>query len=227
MAATHAPEADPQPSPKTLNITKLSHDEVLQLLEHAMQRDPNLTQIVQEAITRAEAKPPPSVDYKSLRSNFNYSLHSLDSLRTSQQYEQLHIICWEIHPMIEQVKDSVNQNSPRETIEEAFLCLQKFAGQVTHADSYIHDQLTDNGGTTMDDICAAMKTVGALLRAKGGSTDVEIKEKIIEYKKEYRYTKFEDVLKTVWGENWEADDDESEEEEEEEEEIHPKKRARY
>jgi len=137
--------------------------------------------------------------------------------------------------MIEQVKDSVNQNSTRETIEEAFLCLQKFAGQITHADSYIHDQLTNDGGTTMDDICAAMKTVGALLRAKGGSKDVEIKEKIIGYKNEYPYTNFEDVLKTVWGESWEADDSESgedeeeveEEDEDEDEDTRSKKRTRY
>jgi hypothetical protein len=51
--------------------------------------------------------------------------------------------------MIETVRESVNANSPLEIVEEAFVCLQKFVGQISYSEGEIRESLTDDGGMTL------------------------------------------------------------------------------
>src|ERR1700694_5779121 len=114
--------ANPPSTHHTIDTASLSYKDLTQVIQDAMKRDPSLVPIVSDAINRASLKPPPPVDYESLRSAFHRELHSLDRLRSSQQYEQSYRITSALDPMIDKVLKSVNENSPRKTVESAFLC---------------------------------------------------------------------------------------------------------
>jgi hypothetical protein len=159
---------------------------------------------ISEASDRARVeslKPPPAVNYMSLRSAFHDVLHSLDGLRASQQYEHVWRLSSELEELVSSARESVNKNCTRETLEEAFICLQKFASQILHTDGEIEKGLTGDGGGILDSISRAMVDVGTLLRDKGGPKDVEIKGKIEFWAQgEYGYEyKFPEVVRIVWG----------------------------
>jgi hypothetical protein len=78
---------------------------------------------ISEASDRARVeslKPPPAVNYMSLRSAFHDVLHSLDGLRASQQYEHVWRLSSELEELVSSARESVNKNCTRETLEEAF-----------------------------------------------------------------------------------------------------------
>jgi hypothetical protein len=120
------------------------------------------------------------------------------------------------------VGESVNRNSPRETVEEAFICLQKFASQIGYAEAEIYKGVTRHKGSVLDLISEKMVAVGKLLKEKGGAKDRGLEDKIqfwadggecgsVEFS-------FPEVLKIVWGSDEEGESDEEESDEDGEEE---------
>ena len=88
----------------------------------------------------------------------------MDRLRPGQQFDQV----WpELDEYIESVEGSVNKNSPHETVEEEFLCLQQFASRLMYTDGEIYKALTRDVGCTLNRMGEAMVTVGTMLREKG------------------------------------------------------------
>jgi hypothetical protein len=73
---------------------------------------------------------------------------------------------------------SVNKNSPRETVHEASICLQKFASQIIHTDGEIYPGLTREVSCTLGNISDVMVDVRTLLKDKSGPKDPEIKGEI-------------------------------------------------
>jgi hypothetical protein len=207
------------PPQSSMNMQHLTHAEAIELLQIGAKRFPDFAVLVSMVVSKADErarleslKPPPPVDYMSLRSAFHRTLHSLDRLRPSQQFEQLWRLSSELEPLIKQVGESVNQNSPRETVEAAFICLQKFASQTLNTDYEICKGLTRDGVCTLSDISEVMVKVGTLLKAKGGPVDKEIREKI-EYLADggedgFEEYSFPEVLRIVWGEGEESESDE-------------------
>jgi hypothetical protein len=212
------------PPHTTINMRHLSRSAAVDLLQIAIARYPDFALLVSEAVSEADEcarleslKPPPAVDYKSLRSEFHETLHSLDRLRASQQYEQVWRLSSQLEPLIEKVGESVNRNSPRETVEEAFICLQKFASQIGHAEGEIYKGVAHHEGSVLDLVSEKMVAVGTLLKEKGGPKDQELKGKIqfwadggecgsVEFS-------FPEVLRIVWGTDEESDGDEEESDE--------------
>jgi hypothetical protein len=214
MAAADSVEtfASPPPNP-SMNLARLSHTELKALLQLALEKHPDIGPSITEVIAQADAralaeslKPPPSVDYKSLRSSFHREAHSLDRLSSSQKYSQGYRLESELKECIQTVAYSVNENSLQQTVEEAFTCLQKFMGQLEHLDPYIAEQIVGEDGGLRRDIWLEMERMAKLLKSKGGATDLELKEKIMGYAKAYddREIAFKDVFQILWG-----DDDES------------------
>ena len=192
----------------SMNVKILSWSEAVELLEVGVKMSSEFALLVSGVISKASErarleslKPPPAVNYRSLRSEFHDILHSLDGLRPSQQYERVWRLSSELEELVNSARESVNKNCTRETLEEAFICLQKFASQILHTDSEIEKGLTGCDGGILDSISDAMVDVGTLLRDKGGPKDVEIKGKIELWARgEYGYEcKFPEVLRIVWG----------------------------
>lgn len=217
------------PQQMALNMQHLRYSEAIELLQIGVKRYSELALLVSEAVSKADErarleslKPPPAVDYMSLRSSFHRTLHSLDRLRPSQQFEHVWRLSSDLDSLVSQASASVNQNSTHKTVEEAFICLQKFASQIWHTDGKIYKGLTREDGCTLDAISEAMVNVGTLLKAKGGAKDAELKEKI-EYWARGGETGCEDfsfpeVLRILWGtgEEKESDDKGMDEDDEEE-----------
>ena len=214
MAAADSVEtfASPPPNPP-MNLARLSHTELKELLQLTLEKHPDIGPSITEVIARADAralaeslKPPPSVDYKSLRSSFHREAHSLDRLSSSHKYAQGYRLQSTLEECIEIVGNSVNTNSPQQTVEEAFICLQKFMGQLEHLDHYIAEQIVGEGGGIRRKIWIQMESMAKLLKSKGGATDPELKDKIMGYARDYddREIAFKEVFQILWG-----DDDES------------------
>lgn len=168
----------------------MTYPDVIELLQIALQKYADFNPIVSEAIGKAKEraleeslKPPPRVDYKSLRSEFHRELHSMDRLRPSQQYTHAYRIAENLRPLISEASCSVNENSPREIVEEAMICLQKFAGQLGHIMEYeVEKALLRGDSSLLIKISDSMLPVARILKGKGGSNDTELKEKIMKYK---------------------------------------------
>src|SRR5271170_5426957 len=129
-----AGQSSRQPS---VDMGNLSGSEAIELLKVAVKMSPEFALVVYDAVSKANErarleslKPPPVVHYRSLRSEFHEILHSLDDLRASQQYERVGQLLPGLEELVSQVWGSVNKNCTRETLEEAFICLQKFASQI-------------------------------------------------------------------------------------------------
>lgn len=209
------------PPQATINMRHLSRGAAVDLLQIAIARYPDFALLVSEAVSEADEcarleslKPPPAVSYTTLRSKFHEILHSLDRLRASQQFELVWRLSSQLEPLIDKVGESVNRNSPRETVEEAFICLQKFASQIGHADGEIYKGVARHEGSVLDLISEKMVAVGTLLKEKGGAKDEGLQGKIqfwadggecgsVEFS-------FPEVLKIVWGIDEEGESDEEE-----------------
>lgn len=219
-------------TPAPINLSRLSYFELTQLLQSALQKHPDIGPSISEAIARIDArelaeslKPPPAVNYNSLRSSFYKELHSMDRLKSSHKFSHAHRLAEPLQEFICEVSDSVNKNSPRETVEEAFVCLQKFIGQLEHLDHYVEEQLISEAINLRSDVCRHMHFVAKLLKEKGGTENLELQQKIKEYAKSYddgKYMDFKDVYNTLWGE-----DDELVSIHSEDDEGNFTKRARY
>jgi hypothetical protein len=114
----------------------------------------------------------------SLRSQFHQILHSLDRLQPNQQYDQVWRLRSELESLVDEAGESVNRNSPRETVEEAFICLQKFASQIDHAKEEIYKGVAHQEGSVLDSISGTMVAVGTLLKEKRGPMNQELEGKI-------------------------------------------------
>jgi hypothetical protein len=197
-----------RPPNPAFNLARLSHTELKELLQLAFEKHPDIGPSIKEVIARADAralaeslKPPPSFDYKSLRSSFHREAHSLDRLSSSQKFAQGYRLESTLKECIQTVEYSVNKNSPQQTVEEAFVCLQKFMGQPEHLDPYIAEQIVGEGGGLRRDIWLGMESMAKLLKSKGGATDPELKDKIMGYAKAYddREIAFKEVFQILWG----------------------------
>lgn len=217
------------PPQTTINMQHLSRSAAVDLLQIAIARYPDFAPLVSQVVSEADEcarieslKPPPTVNYMSLRSEFHNILHSLDRLRASQQFQQVWRLSSQLEPLVEEVRESVNRNSPRETVEEAFICLQKFASQIGHAEGEIYKGVAHHDGSVLDLISENMVAVGTLLKEKGGPKDQELKGKIQFWADGGEWGSeefsFPEVLKIVWGtdEESEGDDEELDEDDEEE-----------
>lgn len=189
-----------------LNFKNLTFAESTELLRLAIQKHPDLVPIVNAAIDQADqrALAKSQVDYKSMRSAFFRELHSMDKLRPSQQFTHAHRIYSTLQSFISEVGKSVMKISSREVMEEAFLCLQKFAGQLMHiTEGEIEKILIGEDDSLMIDISEAMLRIATLLKTKGGVKDPELQEKIKNLEElddeDHSETVFGKVYDTLWG----------------------------
>jgi hypothetical protein len=211
--------------PAPINLARLSYSELRELLQSALEKHPDIGPSISEAIARVDArelaesqKAPPPVDYNSLRSTFYKEAHSMDPLESMLIYIHGHRLMEPLRECIQAVAESVNKNSPRKTIEEAFLCLENFVSQLQYLDPEVSEQLIPEDGGILNDICYEMQTVAELLKEKGGMEDLELEENIKEYIKEYAevtdnggWVDFKQVYNTLWGhEGWLVSDEDSE-----------------
>ena len=238
------------PPDLSLKIASLPYTELRRFINDAVTKYPDLLVFLDNAVARTETnvkaealKLPPSVNYDSLRRDFHRELHSMDGLKSSYIWEHASRLYTELEEYISTVGNSVNKNSSRETCEEALLCLQKFMGQLQHADPYVKERIMD-GGEIIGDVSLHILSVAELLKEKGGCRDERLRKKIRGYARVYTgreldsdddypdsdngYPDFDNAYKMLWGES--ALEGESEEESEEEEEKYSKrynKRSRY
>ena len=150
-------------------------------------------------------------------------LHSMARRRPSQ-YEQFWQLSMELDALVTKVAASVNDNSPQQMVEEAFQCLG-----IDDAVPEICEELTRDGGCTMDEISKTMLGLAKLLKRQGGSVDTGIQEDIACWAEsdnfeEFSFPEFLEIVKGL-GKDAEAendandDADEDEDEEEDEEEV--------
>ena len=108
----------------------------------------------------------------------------------------------ELEPIINQVSESVNHNSTRETVEAAFICLQTFVSDIFNTYGEVRKGLIMHGMCHLDIISEKMVDVGELLKAKGDPKDQGLKRKIEFYAggggDEFSEFSFPDVLSVVW-----------------------------
>jgi hypothetical protein len=150
--------------------------------------------------------------------------------RRPSQYEQFWQLSMELDALVTKtVAASVKENSPQQMVEEAFRCFG-----IDDAVPEICEELTKDGGCTMDEISKAMLGLAKLLRDKGGSVDAGIQEHIACWTESHNFEEFSfpEVLEIVKGlgkdaeaEN-DANDDANEDEDEEDEEEEVVRRAR-
>jgi hypothetical protein len=235
---TPAPMADPNSHttsatkmPQTISLEHLSRDDLIQLVGHALQQYPDFSPIVQTAVTRASVRP--KVDFALITAEFDDELHSLDDATDKKQFYGSEAILDHAYEMINKVAKSVDTNTPHEFVHEAFCCLEQFADSIANVnhESHVYELLEDDN--TIAAVARAMKSVGKLLKAKGGTTDDTLKEKIWDYADVYPINGFDEVYVILWGEeDTELEDDDEEEaeeddeEEEEEDQVPAPKRAR-
>jgi hypothetical protein len=138
--------------PHSMNMGNFSWSEAVELLEVGVKMSSEFALLVSDVISKAKERahlesllPPPAVNYMSLRTEFHDVLHSLDSLRPRQQYEHVWRLSSELEELVSSAWGSVNKNCTRETLEEAFICLQKFASQILHTDGEVEKGLTSDG----------------------------------------------------------------------------------
>jgi hypothetical protein len=187
--------AAPQKSPQEINLNRLLREELAELVQHALQRDPDFTPIVLTAVARASLRP--DINFRKMALKFDKELHSLDEADYYREREGACYIIEEVEKMIEKVAKSVNEDTPHEYVEEAFCCLDEFVDSVASADenSQLYMELEES--CIMGEVAEAMQVVGKLLKAKGGST-IDGMMQHIEDNKIYS-NGFEKVYEILWG----------------------------
>lgn len=221
--------------PHSMNMGNLSRSEAVDLLEVGVKMSSEFALFVSDVISKANElarlesiKPPPTVNYMSLCSEFHDVLHSLNGLQRSRQFEQIGRLSGDLDRLVSKAEDSVNKNSTRETVEEAFFSLQEFASAIYDLDGLI---CRGDGGDILELISEAMVGVGRLLRDKGGLEDVELKEKIETWADggDYEEYSFPEVFEILWGEENSTADKENEDTRQKDgtEASHGTKRSRH
>ena len=198
----HAGQSSEQPH--SMNMGNLSRSEAVELVEVGVKMSSEFALLVSDVISKANErarlesiKAPPTVNYMSVCSEFHDVLHSMDRLRRRREFEHMGGLSEDLGRLVSKAEDSVNKNSTRETVEEAFICLQEFASAIFYLDGLIC-----RGEDTLESISEAMVGVGRLLKDKGGLKDVELKEKIESWAEggDFEEYSFPEVFEILWGE---------------------------
>src|SRR5271170_7269217 len=231
-----------QISKQSLNLQNLTRDDLIGLIQSGISRYPEFVILVSTAVLTADNRVPvesptppsagfstPAVVYKYLRINFDRTLHAVVRLRPTQHYERVGKLISELDELVATVAASVNENSPDQTVEDAFRCLQFFSSRVDDADQEIRKGFTGDWRCTMNKISKAMVGLAKLLREKGGPLDAEIEENLAFWGDSdiYEEFSFPEVLEILKGlrEDVEAEPDENDGEEEGEDEEEEEEEA--
>jgi hypothetical protein len=204
--------------PHSMNMENLSRSEAVELLDLGVKMSSEFALIVSDVISKANErarlesiKPPPAVNYVSLCSEFHDVLQSMDRHRRSRQFEHIGGLSEDLERLVSKAEGSINKNSTRDTLEEAFFCLQEFASAIYDLDGLI---CRGDGGDILELISEAMVGVGMLLRDKGGLKDAELKEKIEIWADggDYEEYSFPEVFEILWGDEENSIEDKRENE---------------
>jgi len=156
------------------NIDLLTRDDMAELLVLALGRHPDLYYAYKIAYAKADARalsepepPPPFINYPLARGSFYEELHAFDDVQNNQPQDFADRLLPTLNGWIDDVTASVNANSPDADVENAFVCLQKFAGQVGYAEPRIKEHFfAPYGSGLFVKISACMMKVGKMLRER-------------------------------------------------------------
>lgn len=201
-------QAESRPRPRTTNATNskkvnnspptardlenLSQVNFIEVIAEIVSLHPSFIKRVREVCKRIESRCPKPVDYENLQEEFQDLLeHGLDDFDPDVHDFDIHK---ELVSLVNKVVNSVNENSTRAVLDDAFECLCKFEELIAE-----NDDVDDKWES--DFISNNMMVVGSFWKAKGGPAGPNgerIKEIVVDLTENYDLD--EDVLEQIWEE---------------------------
>ena len=173
------------------DLQNLSQIDFLELIAEIVVLHPQFIVRVREACQRTAGRCPQPVDYQKIQSEFD----EIIMYRGDNDPDVHGPLSDYLEPLVEKVVESVNLNSSRAVLDDAFQCL--CAMEIILIDEDAAFELEE------ECIVDAMVKVGAIWKAKGGPTGpngVGIKKMMVKLVKNYSSRRdYDDVLEQVWG----------------------------
>jgi hypothetical protein len=164
---------------------------LLELIAEIVVLHPQFIVRVREACQRAAGRRPQPVDYQKIQTKFD----EIIMYRGDNDPDVHGPLSDFLEPLVEKVVESVNFNSSRAVLDDAFQCLCVM--EMILLDEDAEFELEE------ECIVDAMVKVGAIWKAKGGPTGpngVGIKKTMVKLVKEYSSPRdYDDVFEQVWG----------------------------
>jgi hypothetical protein len=173
------------------DLQNLSQIDFLELIAEIVVLHPQFIVRVREACQRVAGRCPQPVDYQKIQTEFDQII----MYRGDHDPDVHGPLSDCLEPLVEKVVESVNFNSSRAVLDDAFQCL--YAMEIILLDEDAQFELDE------ECIVDAMVKVGAIWKAKGGPTGpngVGIKKMMVKLvKNNSNLRDYEDVLEQVWG----------------------------
>jgi hypothetical protein len=180
----------------TINDKPLADSSLTKLVKKRVKQDPDLADTLMKAIKLALYEP--QIDYALCRDQFRHAIHeSLDNPNPKEQRHDIVELENTVTCIIEHVATSVDDETPRQYIRKAFMCLDNFVGQI-YASNEITERVLGHG-RTMARLCDGMRIVGVLWITHGGWPDHKLREDMLEYQRLYPNAGFDGVMEVLWG----------------------------